>query len=67
MYVKTGLMSALYRKSLQISCAAKTELGVGKIVNHVSNDATKLVALPDYLHIIWSGPLQILVYLALLT
>lgn len=32
-------MDALYRKSLRISSAAKSELGAGKVVNLQSNDA----------------------------
>lgn len=57
LYVKTGLISTLYRKALRISSATRTELGVGKIVNHVSNDATKIYRVVEYLHILWSGPL----------
>ena len=57
----------LYEKVLRISSAARTEIGVGKIVNHVSNDATHLKNTAEYLHILWSGPYQIFVYLGLLT
>ncbi|GAB4815546.1 hypothetical protein N2152v2_002592 [Parachlorella kessleri] len=61
-----GLVDALFRKSLRISSAAKSEAGVGAIVNIQSNDAAKLWNLPQYMHMIWSGPFQILATMALL-
>ena len=49
----------LYCKSLRVSSAAKASLGVGSIVNLQSNDASKLWNLPQYLHMLWSGPFQV--------
>ncbi|KAL4446696.1 hypothetical protein ABPG77_007940 [Micractinium sp. CCAP 211/92] len=66
LHLKIGLVDALYRKSLRISSAARAEHGAGKIVNLQSNDAAKLWSIPQYLHMIWSGPFQILVVMALL-
>lgn len=59
-------MQMLYRKSLRITSAVKSERGIGAIVNLQSNDASKLWSLPNYLHIIWSGPFQILSIMAML-
>ncbi|EFN56982.1 hypothetical protein CHLNCDRAFT_143584 [Chlorella variabilis] len=53
LHLKIALVDMLYRKSLRISAAAKGELGAGKIVNLQSNDAAKLWAIPQYLHMIW--------------
>lgn len=36
---------------------------MGEIVNHMSVDAQKLMDLCTYLHIAWSGPLQIILAL----
>ncbi|PRW33949.1 ABC transporter isoform A [Chlorella sorokiniana] len=66
LHLKIALVHALYRKSLRVSSAAKGDLGVGKIVNLQSNDASKLWSIPQYLHMIWSGPFQILVVMGLL-
>ncbi|PSC76242.1 multidrug resistance-associated 1 isoform X1 [Micractinium conductrix] len=66
LHLKVALVDALYRKSLRISAAARAEHGAGKIVNLQSNDAAKLWSIPQYLHIIWSGPFQILVVMGLL-
>ena len=53
----------LYRKSLRITAASKGKMGVGAIVNLQSNDASKLWGMAQYLHIIWSGPFQVLLLL----
>lgn len=42
LHMKAGLLAALYQKALRISGAARTALGVGKIVNHASTDATRV-------------------------
>lgn len=64
--LKAQLVQMLYRKSLRITSAVKSDKGVGTIANLQSNDANKLWSLPNYLHIIWSGPFQILAVMALL-
>ena len=51
-------MDMLYTKSLRISSAARAAVGVGAIVNLQSNDASKLWNLPQYGHMLWSGPFQ---------
>ena len=66
LHLKTGLVDMLYRKSLRLTAGKKSDLGVGAIVNLQSNDAAKLWKLPQYLHMIWSGPFQILTVMALL-
>jgi ATP-binding cassette, subfamily C (CFTR/MRP), member 1 len=56
LHLKTGLVDALYRKSLRVSAAARAELGAGAIVNLQSNDAAKLWSLPQYLHMVSGVP-----------
>ena len=58
--MQVGLIDMLYCKSLRVSSSAKAGLGVGSIVNLQSNDASKLWNLPQYLHMLWSGPFQVL-------
>ena len=60
MHIKTGLISAIFAKSLRISAAVRGEMGIGKIVNLQSNDASKIWATAQFLHMLWSGPMQIL-------
>ncbi|XP_023935367.1 multidrug resistance-associated protein 1 isoform X2 [Bicyclus anynana] len=59
MRIRTALTSAIYRKSLCISNAARKESTVGEIVNLMSVDAQRFVELTAYLNMIWSAPLQI--------
>lgn len=66
MHLKVGLADALFRKSLKISAGARARLGTGTIINLQSNDASKLWSIPQYLHMIWSAPFQILVVMAML-
>jgi ABC-type multidrug transport system fused ATPase/permease subunit len=66
LHLKTSLIDMLYQKSLKLSVAKTQDVGVGAIVNLQSNDASKLWKLPQYLHMIWSGPFQILAVMGLL-
>ncbi|KAJ0175661.1 hypothetical protein K1T71_008820 [Dendrolimus kikuchii] len=59
MRIRTALTSAIYRKSLRMSNAARKESTVGEIVNLMSVDAQRFVELTAYLNMIWSAPLQI--------
>ncbi|CAI5475323.1 unnamed protein product [Closterium sp. Yama58-4] len=64
--VRTAMVALIYSKALRISAAARHSTSLGEIVNLQSNDAEKLAKLCIYLHIVWSGPLQIIGALALL-
>ncbi|KAI9004539.1 multi drug resistance-associated protein MRP [Hyaloraphidium curvatum] len=62
--IEAATVTAVYRKSL---VAAKGEGGTaGEITNLQSVDADRISSTMPYLHVLWSGPLQILVALALL-
>ncbi len=58
--LQISLVDMLYRKSLRITAASKGRMGVGAIVNLQSNDASKLWGMAQYLHILWSGPFQVI-------
>ncbi|XP_040171081.1 multidrug resistance-associated protein 1-like isoform X1 [Anopheles arabiensis] len=57
--IRTGLVSAIYRKALRISSAAKKDTTVGEIVNLMAVDAQRFFELTSYMHILWSGVLII--------
>lgn len=57
--IRTGLISAIYRKALKISSAAKKQTTVGEIVNLMSVDAQNFSEMISYLHDLWSAPLMI--------
>lgn len=64
--IRTGLISAIYRKALRVSSSAKKDTTVGEIVNLMSVDAQRFFELVSYLHVLWSGPLVIGVAIYLL-
>jgi len=66
LHMKAELVTTLYQKALRVTTSAKADQGVGAIVNLQSNDASKLWNLPQYLHILWSGPFQIITTMGLL-
>ncbi|KAJ6225732.1 hypothetical protein RDWZM_004277 [Blomia tropicalis] len=57
--IQTALISAIYRKSLQLSNTAIRETTTGEIVNLMSVDAQRFVDLMPYVNLIWSAPLRI--------
>ncbi|XP_063818327.1 ATP-binding cassette sub-family C member 2 [Pseudophryne corroboree] len=59
MRVRTTLMAAVYRKALTVSNATRKEATVGETVNLMSADAQKFMDLTNFIHLIWSSPLQI--------
>lgn len=50
----------------RVTAAVRSGLGVGPVANLQSNDAAKIWNMVPYLHVLWSGPFQILVVLVLL-
>ncbi|CAG8439217.1 14223_t:CDS:10 [Cetraspora pellucida] len=63
MRARAGLVTIIYKKALRLSNNARQGSTVGEIVNHMSVDTQKIVDLTMYLHIAWSGPLQITIAL----
>ncbi|RIA93900.1 ATP-binding cassette transporter 1 [Glomus cerebriforme] len=63
MRIRAGLVTAIYQKSFKLSNGSRQKSTVGEIVNHMSVDAQKIMDLCTYLHIAWSGPLQIILAL----
>lgn len=54
--VRTVLISAIYRKSMRLSNAARRETTVGEVVNLMSVDAQRFLELITYLHMAWTAP-----------
>lgn len=66
MHVRAGLITAIYRKALRLSPAGKQRHTTGEIVNMMSVDTQKMLDLMSYLHVSWSGVLQIVVAIGFL-
>ncbi|KAG8247448.1 Canalicular multispecific organic anion transporter 1 [Homalodisca vitripennis] len=57
--ITTALISAIYRKSLKLSNAARKQSTLGEVVNLMAVDASAFQQLMVSLNLVWSAPLQI--------
>lgn len=58
MRIKSGLTSAIYKKSLRLSPEGRADKSTGDIVNHMAVDTQRLQDLAQYGQQLWSAPLQ---------
>ena len=56
--VRSALISAIYRKSLKLSNAARREMTVGETTNLMQIDTQKFMDLALYLNFVITSPLQ---------
>lgn len=59
MKVRTALMAAVYKKALIMSNDTRQESTVGETVNLMSADAQRFNDVTNFIHLLWSCPLQI--------
>uniref|UniRef100_A0A8C6ZBI8 ATP binding cassette subfamily C member 2 n=1 Tax=Nothoprocta perdicaria TaxID=30464 RepID=A0A8C6ZBI8_NOTPE len=57
--VRASLMAAIYKKALTVSSTTRKESTVGETVNLMSADAQRFMDMANFLHQLWSCPLQI--------
>ncbi|XP_038152385.1 canalicular multispecific organic anion transporter 1-like [Cyprinodon tularosa] len=66
MKVRTALMAAVYKKALVMSNDNRKESTVGETVNLMSADAQRFNDVTNFIHLLWSCPLQIVVSIVFL-
>ncbi|XP_026080611.1 canalicular multispecific organic anion transporter 1-like isoform X1 [Carassius auratus] len=66
MKVRTALMAAVYKKALVVSNDSRKESTAGEIVNLMSADAQRFNDVTNFIHLLWSCPLQIVLAIAFL-
>ncbi|KAI7805399.1 canalicular multispecific organic anion transporter 1 isoform X1 [Triplophysa rosa] len=59
MKVRTAIMVAVYKKALVVSNDSRKESTAGEIVNLMSADAQRFNDVTNFIHLLWSCPLQI--------
>ncbi|KAJ2579533.1 hypothetical protein GGH95_003052, partial [Coemansia sp. RSA 1836] len=64
--IKSSLTTAIYEKVLRLSNEARHEYTAGKVSTLFSVDVERIGGVTDYAHVIWSGPLQIVLAIGLL-
>ncbi|XP_023610594.1 canalicular multispecific organic anion transporter 1 [Myotis lucifugus] len=57
--VRTTIMASVYKKALNLSNRARKLYTVGETVNLMSVDAQKLMDMTNFIHLLWSNVLQI--------
>ncbi|XP_030626406.1 canalicular multispecific organic anion transporter 1 isoform X1 [Chanos chanos] len=66
MQVRTAIMAAVYKKALVVSNDARKESTVGETVNLMSADAQRFNDVTNFIHLLWSCPLQIILSIVFL-
>nr|XP_014347396.1 PREDICTED: canalicular multispecific organic anion transporter 1 [Latimeria chalumnae] len=66
MRVRTAIMAAVYKKALSVSNATRKEYTVGETVNLMAADAQRFMDLTNFIHLLWSSPLQIILAIVFL-
>ncbi|XP_053189319.1 canalicular multispecific organic anion transporter 1 [Scomber japonicus] len=59
MKVRTAIIAAVYKKALVVSNDTRKESTVGETVNLMSADAQRFNDVTNFIHLLWSCPLQI--------
>uniref|UniRef100_A0A4W6CQ66 ATP-binding cassette, sub-family C (CFTR/MRP), member 2 n=1 Tax=Lates calcarifer TaxID=8187 RepID=A0A4W6CQ66_LATCA len=66
MKVRTAIMAAVYKKALVVSNDTRKESTVGETVNLMSADAQRFNEVTNFIHLLWSCPLQIILAIVFL-
>jgi len=65
-FVRTGLSTMLYKKSLSISSSGRAATSTGQVVNMMSNDTQQMQRFIQFVGMILIAPMQIIVSLVLI-
>ncbi|XP_008280640.1 ATP-binding cassette sub-family C member 2 [Stegastes partitus] len=66
MKVRTAIMAAVYKKALVVNNDTRKEATVGETVNLMSADAQRFNDVTNFIHLVWSCPLQIIISIVFL-
>ncbi|GAV06011.1 hypothetical protein RvY_16054-1 [Ramazzottius varieornatus] len=59
MHIRSAVVTAVYRKALRMSSAAKRSSTIGEVVNLMAVDSQRFMDLMTHIQLLWSAPLQI--------
>ncbi|TFK28166.1 ABC protein [Coprinopsis marcescibilis] len=63
---RATLISSMYKRSVNLTGKARTNLSTSDIVNHVSTDVSRIDICCQWFHASWTAPIQIVVCLIIL-
>jgi ABC-type multidrug transport system fused ATPase/permease subunit len=66
MGVKASLQTAVFKKAVRLSNAAKSGGSTGETLNLMQMDASRISELVTYLHVVWSAAVQTIGYVSIL-
>ena len=64
--LRGGLIAAIYDRSLRLTTRARTTLTNGRLINHISTDATRIDFCCGFFHLAFTAPIQFAICLVLL-
>ncbi|KAH7339705.1 P-loop containing nucleoside triphosphate hydrolase protein [Rhizoctonia solani] len=59
--IRSSVISTIFRKSLRLSGRSRTKHSTGQITTMISADCTRLDFASGFFHIIWTGPIEIII------
>ena len=62
-WIKSCLVSAIYRKSLTVTAAAKKNSSSGEVVNLMSVDCQRICDMTQSINMLWDVPVKVIVAL----
>ena len=66
LHVQAGIGQLVYTHSLSLAHEERNKVGSGAIVSFMQVDAAKMGDAIPYMHLIWSGPLQLIIAVSML-
>jgi ATP-binding cassette subfamily C (CFTR/MRP) protein 1 len=64
--VRSGIMMAVYEKSLKLTSASRMQNTIGQTTNLMSIDAEKLFVSVQFVHFVWQGPVANIIVMFLI-
>jgi ATP-binding cassette, subfamily C (CFTR/MRP), member 1 len=64
--IRSGVMMAVYEKSLRLTSASRMQNTIGQTTNLMSIDAEKLFFSAQFLHFVWHGPIANIIVMCLI-
>ncbi|KAG8878402.1 hypothetical protein FRB97_002483 [Tulasnella sp. 331] len=63
---RAALVSSLYKRGLTLTPKARTRHSNAALINHMSTDISRIDFAAQWIHAVWTAPIQVMVCLALL-